>query len=130
MSSSEMSPLFEACPKGMLLIDREGRVTAANHAARTLFDLDPELSLETVWFTEFLEPSDASLIRNHLEELMLIAAGDPVVSMSRTLELCIHREQSEGRWFEVSISLAATDARAMKSKTTGFVLNSNRRHRK
>jgi PAS domain S-box-containing protein len=122
MSSSELSPLFEACPKGMLLIDQEGRVTAANHAARMLFDLDPELSSEAVWFTEFLEPSDASLIRTHLEELMTITVDDSVASMSRTLELRIHREQSEGRWFEVSISLAATDSRALKSKTTGFVV--------
>ncbi|MDB5386160.1 MAG: sensor histidine kinase [Planctomycetaceae bacterium] len=105
MSSSELLTLFDACPHGVFLVDLEGRVTAANRSARCLFDLDPELSLETVWFTEFLESADAQMVREHLAELALVAESGRPDPKVRMLDVYIQPEKTEGRWFEVTMSL-------------------------
>lgn len=105
MLTSELPRLFDSSPNGILLVDEAGRVTSANRRACELFHLDPELSVETVWFPEFLEPDDAQLIREHLAEMVTISEHTDAESSARMVEVRVRTGRETVLWFEVAMNL-------------------------
>lgn len=132
MTSSELSPLFEACADGIILVDQTGGIFAANRSARKIFELESESPLENVSFPGFLDQDDAKLVRQQLLELAAVEMPGTRESTSRTLEVYIKSGIMDGSWFEISMSLGPANDRRPKSNTATIVvvLNDISRHKK
>jgi PAS domain S-box-containing protein len=105
MPSIELQRIFDACPNGILLTDREGRILAANASSSKFLDIAGDLPQHLVRIEDLFESRNAELILEQVHALLVDEISNSTELTSRNLELCLCADGFEDVWVDVSLCL-------------------------